>query len=625
MSTVLAAAPRSSTPPSSPANAAAPADPATLVELLAHSVARFSARELFLEKRAGAWVAMTYAEFARDVGHVRGGLAALGVKPGDRVGIIAGNRSEWAVIAYAAYGLGAALVPMYETQRPRDWAFIARDAGISVLFVASTDIRDRFMAAGTRGEDAAAGAAPRNVIVLGGLSWSDLRAAGARATVLPMQAAPSSTACLMYTSGTTGDPKGGVLSHANIVSNVLGLRCKIPLETRHRTLSFLPWAHALGHTVELHMLIASGASTGIAESVEQLAANLVEVRPTVLLAVPRVFQRIYAGVEKLMLSKPRPVRWLYRTGLRVARQRAQGEPLTARSRALLGLCDRIVFRKIRQRFGGRLAFAVSGAAALEREVAEFIEALGIPVYEGYGLTETSPVVTANVPGAQKLGSVGRPLPDVRIVIDRSVTSASSGLGRDGEIVVHGPNVMVGYHNRPEETRAMFTPDGGLRTGDLGYLDEDGYLHITGRIKELYKLANGKYVAPAPLEERLKLSPLIANVMIYGDNRPCNVALVVPDAASARALCAEIGASDPFAGEGARFLRTRLSDEIARLSAEWKGYERVRAFALVEQDFTVAAGFLTPSLKLRRRNVLERYGDVLADLYRSADLGDADAG
>ena len=587
------------------------AAPRSLVELFAQSVAQFGERDLFLEKRAGSWTTLSYNDVAGQVGEVRGGLASLGVGPGARVGIIAGNCSEWAAVAYATYGLGAILVPMYETQRPKDWIFIARDAGISVLFVATAAIRDQFVAQA----GASSGPILRDIIGFDDDSFAQLRATGQAAPVLPSDVAPGSTACLMYTSGTTGDPKGVILSHANIVSNVLGLRSVIPLASQHRTLSFLPWAHALGHTVELHMLIASGASTGIAEGVDQLVSNFTEVKPTVLVAVPRVFQRIYAGVEKMMASQPAPVRWLYRAGLAVARRRARGRWLGPRERVVLALCDRLVFARIRQRFGGRLRFAVSGAAALEREVAEFIQALGIEVYEGYGLTETSPIVSGNVPGAQKLGSVGRPLPGVRVVIDRQVLASSAGQGRDGEIVVYGPNVMVGYHNRPEETRAMFSADGGLRTGDLGYLDDEGFLHITGRIKELYKLANGKYVAPAPLEERLKLSPFIANVMVHGDNRPHNVALVVPDAASARAL---VG-GDPFGAEGAQMLRARLREEIDRLSVGWKGYERIHAFAVLREDFTLEAGLLTPSLKLKRRNVLARFSETLTELYQQTDV------
>jgi long-chain acyl-CoA synthetase len=607
----LAEPSRQATPSTATTDAAMPA---SLIDLLADSVARFSQSPLFSEKKHGRWVELSYRALADAVDELRAGLAGLGVDAGDRVGIISGNRSEWAVVAYATYGRGAALVPMYETQRAVDWAFIARDAGVKVLFVANATI------AKAMNELRADLPELTKIILLGEEgagdgSFAGLRAAGRQAPVAARKPAPGDTACLMYTSGTTGDPKGVVLSHHNIVSNVYGLRSVIPLEARHRTLSFLPWAHALGHTVELHMLIASGASTGIAESVEQLVANFGEVKPTVLVAVPRVFQRIYAGVEKLMAEKPGPVRALYRAGLGHALTRARGGTLGPVDRAVLALADRVVFAKIRQRFGGRLTFAVSGAAALEREVAEFIEALGIQVYEGYGLTETSPVVSANVPGQKRLGSVGKPLPDVRVVIDRSVSAD----GRDGEIVVYGPNVMAGYHNRPAETRAMFSADRGLRTGDLGYLDDDGFLFITGRIKELYKLANGKYVAPVPLEERLKLSPFIANAMVYGDNSPCNVALIVPDLSSARALCG----GDPFTDEGLRLLRVRIGLEIARLSEGWKGYERVRGFAILKEDFTLENGLLTPSLKLKRRNVIARFEGTIKEVYRSLPADHAD--
>jgi long-chain acyl-CoA synthetase len=612
---------RAESPPS-----AVPTGPPNLVGLLEESVRLHGPSELFVEKKDGRWTPLTYAGLATQCDELRAGLARIGVKRGDRVGIISGNRSEWAAVAYATYGLGAILVPMYETQLAKDWAFIARDAGVAVLVVSTAAIAAQIAS------HAAQLPALTALVLLDGSaapppqlrheSFASLRALGKTAPVPALQPAPSDTACLMYTSGTTGDPKGVELSHDNVVSNVLGLRAVIPLERHHRTLSFLPWAHALGHTVELHMLIACGASTGIAESVEQLVANFTEVRPTVLVAVPRVFQKIYAGVEKLMAGKPAPLRWLYRSGLRLAQARRRGEALGLADRLVLALCDRLVFHKIRARFGGRLHFAVSGAAALAREVAEFVEALGIDVYEGYGLTETSPVVSANVPGCKRLGSVGRPIPGVRVTIDPAASAQADDRARDGEIVVYGPNVMVGYYNRPEESRAMLAADGGLRTGDLGYLDGDGFLFITGRIKELYKLANGKYVAPAPLEERLKLSPLIANVMIHGHNRPCNVALVVPELGNGRAIVGD-AAADLAALAASPLLRQRVTAEIERLSVGWKGYEKIRAVALLSEDFTLEAGFLTPSLKLKRRAVLARFEARLEQLYReevSADVG-----
>jgi long-chain acyl-CoA synthetase len=339
--------------------------------------------------------------------------------------------------------------------------------------------------------------------------------------------------------------------------------------------------------------------------------------------VPRVFLKIYAGVEKLMAERPRPLRALYRRGLELATRRARGQRLGLWSRFVRVLADRLILAKIRARFGGRLEFAVSGAAALATEVAEFMEALGIAVYEGYGLTEASPIVTANVPGHRKLGSVGRPLPGVQVVIDRAGAGGALPEG-EGEIIVHGPNVMRGYHQRPADDREMFTTattglGRGLRTGDLGRLDADGYLHITGRIKEQYKLSNGKYVAPAPLEERLKLSPLIANAVVHGDNRAFNVALIVPQLEALRALAARAGFTvpDDRALRAHPAIRQALRSEIDRLSAGWKRYERVREFIVLSEDFTQDNDMLTPSLKIKRRNVMARWGGEVETLYRSS--------
>jgi long-chain acyl-CoA synthetase len=573
----------------------------SLVDMLDFSVARHADQPLFLTKDNGRWTPMTYAAFKQQVNELRGGLATLGVGPRDRVGIIANNCIPWAAAAYATYGLGAAFVPMYESQAEREWAFIVRDAGIKVLFVANADIYRRVS------EFPQMLNCLEHVVLLQGteanLTYRSLLEAGAQRPIEAVHPAPPATACLMYTSGTTGDPKGVILSHANVLSNVRALLHVIPLSTEYRTLSFLPWAHAFGHTVELHLLIAVGASMGIAESIEALVANFSEVRPTVLIAVPRVFERVYAGVHALMAQKIAPLRWLFQRGSELSSGRRQGQPVSIGGRLTLWLADKLLFGRIRARFGGRLRFAVSGAAALAAEASELMETIGISVYEGYGLTEASPVVAANVPGRRKAGSVGRPLPDVRVEIDTTVTDDP----RHGEIIVRGPNVMAGYHNREAETRAAIDGDRGLRTGDLGYLDEDNYLFITGRIKEQYKLTNGKYVAPARLEDRLKLSPHIANVMVYGDNRPFNVALVVPSADCLTRL------AQGQLSEGE--LRHLIGDEIERLSQEFKGFERIRTFALLGEDFTLANQMLTPSLKLRRRLVLQRWSGEIDRLYR----------
>lgn len=581
----------------------------TLSDLLERSVEKFPRRTAFLRKAGSRWRATTYGEFAATVEDLRAGLSALGVGRGDRVAIISKNSLEWAAIAYATYGLGAVLVPMYESQRESDWLFIVRDSGAKVLFASTLAIFSR-----VSGFSAAAPKL-RHVACIAG-SYAAIVQDGSRRPRVRVRPAPDDAAALLYTSGTTGEPKGVMLSHRNVLSNVLALQtiieATIERPEEHRSLSFLPWAHAFGHTVELHVMIAGGACIAIAEAVDKLVDDIREVRPTVLVAVPMVFVRIHAGVGRLMAAKPRFVRWLFATGLRLSKRKRRAEALSLADRALLALADAVVFSRIRARFGGRLRFAICGAAALPREAAEFVDAIGIQVYEGYGLTEASPIVSANTPGQCRPGSVGKPLPGVRIEID--VTAGTDPAS--GEIIVYGPNVMTGYHEREQENELVFTAGHGLRTGDLGYLDADDYLYITGRIKERYKLSNGKYVVPSPIEDRLRLSPLIDNVVVCGADKPCNVALIAPDVAALHGFAAARGltATSPEALLQHPEVRAEFAREIERLSAELKSYERVRAFALVPEPFSQENGTLTPSLKLRRNAITERFGRLLAELY-----------
>jgi len=582
-----------------------------LVELFERSVKLYGPRELFGTKADGRWTWMTYAEMGRLVENFRGGLASLGVKRGDRVAIIANNRVEWAVAAYACYGLGAALVPMYEAQLPREWAFIINDCEAVAVITATPEIHDKCKEIPEK--------APSLKHIIGlalpksdPLSYEALLEAGAKSPVPAIKPEPKDTACLIYTSGTTGTPKGVILSHGNIASNINVVHELFPLSADDRSLSFLPWAHSFGHTCELHVLLSMGASMALAEAVDKIVQNLAEVKPTVLISVPRIFNRIYDGVNKQMAEKPAVVRNLFRAGLRAADKRRKGEALGLLEKATLTLASKVVFAKIREKFGGRLKYAMSGGAALSREVAEFIDGLGITVFEGYGLTETSPIVTTNCPGAHRIGSIGKTIPGVRVVLDTTET----GDPKQGEIVVYGPNVMQGYHNRPEENEAVFTEDGGFRTGDLGRLDDEGFVYITGRIKEQYKLENGKYVSPAPLEEHLKLSPYILNAMIYGDNRLHNVALVVPDLEAVKKWAAGEGVS---AGSDAELLeharvKALVQAEVEKYSTEWRGFERVKKVTLTAEDFTTQNGMLTPSLKLKRRVVWQKYQGQIESLY-----------
>jgi long-chain acyl-CoA synthetase len=579
-----------------------------LVDLYEQACRDFGPRELFGTKKNGAWHWQTYAEFGRQVDQFRAGLGSLGVAAGDRVAIVSNNRIEWAVAAYATYGRRAAFVPMYESQLPDEWVFILRDCGAKMVIASTQAIFDTLMKRKVE--------MPSLEHVIGiDLPESDERsfaavlARGKNADVPPEQPSPNEIAGFIYTSGTTGEPKGVVLTHKNFIANVNGINQVFPMDPSDRSLAFLPWAHAFGQTAELHGLLSQGLSIGINDEIPNLVANLAEIRPTVLIAVPRIFNRIYDGINKQMADKPAPIRSLFHAGVAAATRRSRGESVGVLASAARGLADALIFKKVRAKLGGRLRYAVVGSAAVSKEVAEFVDAIGIDVYEGYGLTEAAPVVTTNCPAARKIGSIGKPLPGVRVVIDTDVT----GDPVNGEIVVYGDNVMQGYHNRPAENAAAFTADRGLRTGDMGRTDADGFVYITGRIKEQYKLETGKYVVPSPLEEDLKLSPYILNIMLYGDNKPHNVALVVPDREAVVRWADQQGkklgdlTTDPD-------VRELIRAELAKQSEGFKSYERPKDFVIVNDDFTVEAGLLTPKLSMKRRNVLARYGGALDALY-----------
>jgi len=583
---------------------------ATLVELGETSCRRFADRPLFGTKIAGRWTWTTYRELQELVDAFRAGLANLGVGEGDRVAIVSNNRVEWAVALYATLGLGASFVPMYEAQRQDEWQFILGDCGASVVIGSRGPIVEAL--------DAMRPSLPalRHVVALESAvddprSYAALLAKGREHPVASRKPAGDSVACFVYTSGTTGKPKGVLLTHANFTSNIAAAASIFPLVPEDRTLSFLPWAHCYGQVVEIHYLISHGASTALNTDLKKLTDELLEVRPTMLVAVPRIFNRIYEGLNRQMEDKPRFIRALFRAGIASATRKRRGEHLGPLEALRLALADRLIFAKIRAKLGGRLKYAITASAAIERRVAEMIDAMGIDVYEGYGLTEASPIVSGNWPGSRKMGSIGKPIPGVTVTLDTDMGRAPG----EGEIIVHGPNVMKGYHNRPIENAAALAPSGGLRTGDLGTFDADGFLHLTGRIKEQYKLENGKYVTPSPLEEQLRLSPFIANVMLYGDNKPFNVAIVVLAVDALRTWAERTGVTlgaDPTSDPAVQKL---IEDEVARCSDRFKSYEVPKAFVLTLEDFTVESGMLTPTLKLKRRRVLERHARALEALYR----------
>lgn len=561
------------------------------------------------------WV--TYRQVGDRIDTLRSGLAKLGVASGDAVGVIANNRVEWAVAAFATFGLGGQFIPMYEKELVKVWQHIIKDSSIKVLFVSNMEILNivQSFRKNVPGLE--------HLLLLDGAgapTMTELEKQGNQHPVKSMHPQPEDVAVLIYTSGTTGKPKGVLLSHGNLTSNVISGGARFPeICIGSCSLSILPWAHSYGQTAELYNFIHKGASMGFIRDITTMAEDMANVAPTFLIAVPRVFNKIYDGLHNKINETGGLTQILFNMGLESAAKKRTR--LDQGKSALIptlkyALADRIVFSQIRKRFGGRLKGALTASALMNTEVAKFFTDIGLPVFDAYGLTETSPAVTMNNRVANKPGSVGRPIDKVRVVIE-SINSINAS--DEGEVVVFGPNVMQGYHNNPEATREVMTEEGGFRTGDLGRLDEDGYLFITGRIKEKYKLENGKYVFPAALEEEIQLSPWVENVLIFGEGRSHNVCLVTPDFLKLTEWAKEQGI-DPTPKhliQDAQVI-SMVSESIRNhLKNKFGGYEIPRSFILVEEPFSVENGMLTQTLKLKRRKVLHRYMDQITAQYEQA--------
>lgn len=582
----------------------------TLAELFAHAVTTYAERRAFGTLQADGWTWATYRDLDELVARCRAGLAVLGVGRGDRVATICDNRLEWVVTAHAAYQRRAIFVPMYEAQVDDEWRHILADSGAKVCFVANPSVAQRVRRLREDLLDL------QHIVCLEGSAaapseFSTILERGREREIKAREPEPKDVATIIYTSGTTGEPKGVCLTHQNLAANASAL-----METRDygeepRSMAFLPWAHVFGAHVELNVMMGVGGAVAICQNTDQLFRELPHVRPTVLYAVPRIWNRIYHLIQRELAVESERGRHLLDDWERLHRRQRQGETLSLGERMHMQLAETLVVSKLRGHFGGKLRWAFSGAAALPVEVAEFMDALGVTIHEGYGLTESSGSSTSNPSGAVRFGSVGKPLPGVRIEIDRSAVTTEEP--REGEIVIHGHGVMQGYHNQPDATAAVLTSERGLRTGDVGYLDDDGYLYITGRLKELYKLDSGRYVAPIPLEDKLKLSPFISQCMLYGAGQPYNVALVVVDVP---ALWAHYGGTHTSVQDMLADPRTRrlYEEEILKYSRDFRAFELVRNFWLELEPFAQENGMLTPTQKLRRRKVLERYEARLKSLY-----------
>ncbi|MBN1800284.1 MAG: AMP-binding protein [Candidatus Lokiarchaeota archaeon] len=587
--------------------------PTNLVDLFKDAVKKFGKRPFIGTKNSnGDYEWTTYEQVTDRVNNLRGGLAHIGLKEQESVGLIIDNSVEWAVIAYATYGLNARLVPMYEKELVKVWHYIIKDSGLRFLFVVNNDVYEKIK--DFKGDIDTL----EKIFIIrgeGNNTMSNLEELGAKNPVPSLKPHWSDIAGLIYTSGTTGDPKGVLLSHGNFTSNLLGSHAAFPgIDENDVTFGILPWAHSYGQTSELYLNTYHGMSVGLMETTLTLTEDMQKVKPTIFMAVPRVFNNIYNGIHHKMKEAGPDVESAFLKAIENSKILREGGTIDEEEKQSM----EFMFSNLRELFGGRLRFSVTGSAVMNPDIAQFFIDLGVPTYDCYGMTETSPTMTVNCPSAQKIGTVGRPIENVTIVIDKSLVGEDS---LDGEIICYGPNVMQGYHNKPAKTAETMVEDPvlgkGVRTGDRGWFDEDGFLHITGRFKEEYKLENGKYVHPAAIEEEIKLNPLVANIMIFGDGKPYNVGIVVPDFGILGIEAKEMGISEINPSDLVKNpeIQQLLKETVQnQLKDNFAHYEVPKKLIFTAEDFTLENGLLTQTMKLKRRNVFQKYGEQIDALY-----------
>ena len=566
-------------------------------------------------RAADGWKAISSEEFLRRVAGLSTAFVELGVKPGDRVGLFAANRPEWHTADFAITGAGGVTVPIYFNESPERITYILKHCGAKVVFAAGAAQMQKLQAVRAQlpeleqiiladcGTDLPPDCLRYETLIAatGGVDVASYR-------MRVSQVLPGQLASIIYTSGTTGEPKGVMLTHTNFCSNVTDSCANVKFSSKDDVaISFLPLAHVYGRTLD-YVHLFHGITIAYVEAVEQVAQAMLEIQPTLLAAVPRVFEKIYTRVVEQGSKQTGTARRIFEWAMRVASRSALWR--SGEAGAGLGLktewalVDKLVYSKIRKGTGGKLRLVFSGGAPLARPLAEFFWAVGIPIYQGYGLTETAPVLTSNYPN-NRMGSSGKPIPNVELRI-----------AEDGEILAKGPCVMQGYYKSSEATREVLNSDGWFSTGDIGYLDKDNYLFITDRKKDLIKTAAGKFVAPQPIENALKTSPFVLNAMVVGDKRKFVSALIVPNPVTVAGKAAEQGIKFASNKETVAhpFVRLLIEGEVKRLTANLAQYETIKRFALLPEDFTFDNGGLTFTLKLRRRVVEEQFHDVIERLY-----------
>ena len=597
----------------------------TLPRMVLARAACYAGHPVFREKSDGRYRDIGWNEFVSQLRARGRGLLALSLQPGERVAIMAPNSPQWAWADLAIQACGAISVPVYHTEGLANTLYLLNDSGSRLAFVWSPVVAAELL------QNLAAVPALETIILLNG----ELP----HPRILPMEQflhPPEPTlddrfderlkigkaddlASIVYTSGTTGTAKGAMLTHRNFLSNIRSCRTLFDISPRDTCLSFLPLSHVFERMAGYYMMLRKGATIAYAEGIDSVPLNLKEIQPTLLISVPRLYEKMYARIMERVVSSPWPKRKLFLAALHLCRQQVAaeqyGRTLAPGRRLLAAAARRLLHTRLQEPLGGRLRYFVSGGAPLARDVAEFFLAAGIPIYEGYGLTETSPVLAANTAQALRLGTVGRPIPGTRIRI-----------AADGEILAAGPGVFQGYWQRPEESAAVLI-DGWFHTGDVGRLDDDGFLAITDRKKDLIITASGENIAPQAIENQLKTDKFIANALVCGNRRPFLTALLVPnfDNLIRYAHLKQIDFLSMCDLVNHPRVLELLRRRVEQLQASQPRFQQIKRFTLLSRDFSAEGGEVTPTLKVRRQAVSEKFRHLIDSMYLAGDHGIHDAG
>lgn len=595
------------------------AEPTTLPELFERAAKEYALPDALNYKSDGEWKPISSAEIVERAENIALGLFSLGLRKGDRIAILAPNSPDWTLTDAGCQFAGVVDVPIYTTLSPDAVRYIIDDSAARILFLNDREVYNRI-------QETLADCASLEKFVLFDASGIDedkvtsldeLIQTGAElreqdsnlANELKTAVGSHDIATLIYTSGTTGEPKGVMLTHANLISNVLDAGEKYAFNGLDTSLSVLPLSHVFERT-GMYVYIRYGMRVHYAESIEKVPENLKEVRPTIFIGVPRIFEKVFERARFTASQAGRVNEMIFDWAIDVAKEYAlaqgDGQPVSISLAAKHSVADKIVYSKLRDFFGGRLRFCITGGAALPDEIFLIFTGAGISIMQGYGLTETSPVISSNNPAAVKVGTVGKPIRNVSVRI-----------ADDGEIEVRGPGVMQGYYHKPEATKEVFTEDGWFKTGDIGHLDDEGYLVITDRKKELFKTSGGKYIAPSPIEQMLRASRFISQAVLIGNERKFPAALIVPNfemlESYARLKELDIKTSEEFCRHP-RILDL-FTRQIEKTTVNLAQFEKIKKFVLLEYELTIENGELTPTLKVKRRVIEEKYRSVIDEIYR----------